>query len=287
MQHYGIRGLANSWFKSYLTNQRQFVFISGNNSSELEIFHGVPQGSVLGPLLFLIYINDLLNGIHYSDVFHFADDTSLLCSSPRLKTIKKRVNIDLKLLCHWLNANKIALNVAKTEVIPFRHPNKSISYDVRLKLNGKKLSFSTCVKYLGVIIDSNLNWSFHIKNLATKLSRSNGAISKLCHYVPLKILLSVYYSLFFSHTSYSSQVWCLTHNIHTDRIFKLQKIAIRLITFADFNQPSKPLLKQLNLLDIFDTTKICNVTLVHQILNKTSPLDINSLFSLAFRPDTC
>jgi len=286
LQHHGIRGIANSWFKSYLTNRKQFVIISGKKSTELNISHGVPQGSVLGPLLFLIYINDLLNAISYSQVFHFADDTSLLCSGPSLKAIKKRVNIDLKLLCKWLNANKIALNVAKTEVILFRHPNKSINYDVRLKLNGKKLTFSPSVRYLGITIDSHLNWSFHIKNLATKLSRSNGAISKLRHYVPQNILLSVYYSLFFSHTSYASQVWSQAQNIYTNRILKLQKTAVRLITFSDFNEHSKPLLKQLDMLDIFDATKICNISLVHGILNSNTPIDINMLFNLSFRPGT-
>ena len=91
---------------------------------------------------------------------------------------------------------------------------------------------------------------------------------------------------FFPHASYASQAWCQTHNTYTDRVLKLQKTAVRLITFSEFNQPSKPLLKQLNLLDIFDSTNMSNITLVHQILNKISPVDLNSLFSLSFRPAT-
>ena len=113
--NYGIRGLANDWFKSYLLNRYQFVSINGYESNKLPMKHGVPQGSVLGPLLFLIYIyiNDLHNSIKYCEVCHFADDTNLLISkSPKL--IQNYINFDLKNLCKWLRANKISLNSSKT-----------------------------------------------------------------------------------------------------------------------------------------------------------------------------
>ena len=117
LKHYGIRGISNSWFRSYLQHRKQFVCVSGQSSDTKEIKYGVPQGSVLGPLLFLIYINDIANSIAYSEPYIFADDTALVYSDHSLKSIKKRINIDLKLLVHWLNANKIALNVSKTEKI--------------------------------------------------------------------------------------------------------------------------------------------------------------------------
>ena len=135
LEHYGIRGVCNSWFKSYLSNRSQFVSVSGFDSSPLPIIHGVPQGSVLGPLLFLIYINDLHSAIKSCLVHHFADDTNLLLFDKSLKSLQKKINIDLKLLCHWLNANKISLNSKKTEYLLFRNKKKVLNFNLKLKLN--------------------------------------------------------------------------------------------------------------------------------------------------------
>ena len=117
LHYYGIRGIGNKWFKSYLTNRTQFVSIQGYNSTEKEIKHGVPQGSVLGPLLFLLYINDLHTAISNSSVYHFADDTNLLNINTSPKKMQIQVNYDLKCLYKWLLANKISLNCTKTEHI--------------------------------------------------------------------------------------------------------------------------------------------------------------------------
>ena len=115
LDHYGIRGVANDWFSSYLKNRSQFVSILGYDSSTKPVNHGVPQGSVLGPLLFLIYINDLHSAIKISKVYHFADDTNLLNISNSPKKMQKLINFDLKILYKWLLANKIYLNCDKTE----------------------------------------------------------------------------------------------------------------------------------------------------------------------------
>ena len=110
LSHYGIRGVSNDWFKSYLSNRSQYVSINGYDSGLAAINCGVPQGSVLGPLLFLLYINNLNQAIKF---YHFADDTNLLCLGNSIKKLNKLVNADLKRLVNWLNANKISLNVKK------------------------------------------------------------------------------------------------------------------------------------------------------------------------------
>jgi len=129
LEHYGISGTSKKWFRSYLTNRQQYVSINGIDSNTTTTLHGVPQGSVLGPLLFLIYINDLHTCIRNSSTFHFADDTNLLYipdKKIRNKNIVRKLNIDLKSLNNWPLANKISLNSTKTELIVFRRKKTKI-----------------------------------------------------------------------------------------------------------------------------------------------------------------
>ena len=139
MNHYGIRGVSNDWFKSNLSNCSQYVSINGYESSIAVINCGVPQGSVLGPLLFLLYINDLNQAIKFCKVHHFDDGTNLLCHSNTTKKLNKLVNADLKHLFNWLNANKISLNIKKTEIVIFKSKQKKLEGDLRIKLCGKRL----------------------------------------------------------------------------------------------------------------------------------------------------
>ena len=165
-------------------------------------------------------------------VHHFADDTNLLLFDISLKALQKKINIDLKSLCHWLNANKIALNknINKTEYILFRHKQKSINFNLKLKLNGKKLYPSNYIKYLGIFLDENLNWKKHVSILSSKLRRANGALAKLRHFVPPKTLISVYHAIFNSNLNYGNKIWGQNQNSVTNRIFILQKSAIRIMS---------------------------------------------------------
>ena len=142
VEHYCFCGATNSWFESYLNNRKQVVSINGINSETRIMKHGVPQGSVLGPLLFLIYINDLHNAILYSGSYHFADDTHLLNISDSPKKVQKQLNIDLKCLYNWLLANKISLNSKKTEMIIFQKRGSKINWKWNVRLNGYKLTLS-------------------------------------------------------------------------------------------------------------------------------------------------
>ena len=124
LKHYGVRGLANEWFKSYLSNRKQYVSVTGYDFNLADVKLGVPQGSVLGPLLFLIYINDLNHALKFYKVHHFTDDTNLLHFSKSVNRLNKYVNLDLKNLTYWLNANKIPLNVKKTKLVIFKRQRK-------------------------------------------------------------------------------------------------------------------------------------------------------------------
>ena len=207
LDHYGVRGLTNNWFKSYLTGRKQYVSINGYNSSLSSIAYGVPQGSVLGPLLFLLYINDLHRAIKFCKVHHFADDTNLLFLTNSIRKLNKLINTDLKNLSNWLNANKISLNVKKTETIIFKSRRKKYEGVIKLKLNRQRPHSSNNVKYLGIKIDENLNWKHHINEVSTKLIRANAILFKIRNYVNPKILRSIYFAIFESHLNYSSIVW--------------------------------------------------------------------------------
>ena len=278
LNHYGIRGIANNWFKSYLSNRSQFVSISSSKSTIKIIPHGVPQGSVLGPLLFLIYINDLHRAIFSSETFHFADDTHLLHFNSDLLSLCNRVNRDLRSLQSWLKANKISLNAGKTEFLIFRHNRKILPFNPYLKIGGKKLFQSSNIKYLGVLIDPHLNWKAHISLLSNKLARTNGIISKLRHYVSTKTLINVYYALFNSHLQYGCQLWGLTESTISRPIFNLQKKALRLITFNNLRCPSSPLFLNLKILKTFDLVKSLNISFVHKFLNNKLPSDLLDFF---------
>ena len=180
----------------------QYVSINGISSGLLKVSFGVPQGSVLGPQLLLLYINDLHNSIRFSSIFHFADDTSFLNIQDSIRAIDRTLNKDLRELSFWLNGNKIAFNVAKTKIILFKTSNKNYDADLKIKLFRKRIHASPYVKYLGVFIDENLNWKKHINEISTKLIKSNAMLSKLRHFVNKDILFSVYYGIFHLHLAY-------------------------------------------------------------------------------------
>ena len=137
LNYYGIGGISNNFFSSYLQKRTQFLSINGFDSDINAICCGVPQGSILGPVFFLIYMNDLFFSMKYCTVHHFADDTNLLNFNNSIQKINKQVVHDLKYLLYWLNTNKICLNVSKTEVVFFKSIRKQTETTLKLKLNGK------------------------------------------------------------------------------------------------------------------------------------------------------
>ena len=213
-----------------MNNRKQFVSINGFESSKLNLTCGVPQGSTRGPLLFLLYLNDLRFCLNISSSNHFVDDTCLIYPSKKVITLETGLNTDLKATSKWVKANRLSL-IKKSQLVIFHSKSKKVDFtSFSIKLEGSKLKPSKYVKYLGIYIGENLSWITHINKLSKKISRANGILAKLRYFATKKILILVYYAIFCSQLLYGCPVWSLTtvNNINTIRI--LQKKCIRIIS---------------------------------------------------------
>ena len=206
----GIRGIANDWIKSYLTGRKQLVFNNGHWSSTiLDITIGTPQRSILGPLLFIIYINDLPNCLEFSSPVLYADDSNLLISHNDPQELIRRGNIDLINVRNWLNKNKLSLNTSKTQAVIFRTPNTTIPGNLNsLKLDANVIEISDKTEFLGTTITKSLSWNPHMKNLKSTLRRNLGVCRKIRSHVGQDAMLKLYHSLIESRITYALTTWC-------------------------------------------------------------------------------
>ena len=281
ISYYGFRGISQLLIKSFLTNRKQYVSINGFNSSEKNVICGVPQGSTLGPLLFLLYINDLHYSMNYSIASHFADDTCITFSAKKIKTVETVLNCDLKILSDWLKANRLSLNVDKSKLILFKSKRKIIPENsFSIKLNGHRLETTDNVKYLGLYLDKNLSFDYHINQLSKKLGRANGILAKLRHFTPKDTLISIYYSIFYSHILYGCPVWSLTSVNNLQIISVLQKKCLRIINFAQFNSHTNKLFFDNKIIKLEDIIKLQLMKLVFDFKHKNLPDELSNLFRL-------
>ena len=175
-------------------------------SNKNNLMYGVPQGSFLGPLLFILFINDMHKSVEFTSVHHFGDETNLILTDKSMKKINKQTNRDLKLVVQWIRANRLSLNTSKTKLVVFKYKNKIITKHLNFRISGQKIKPSLQVKYLGIILQDDLHWNSHLTKLRKQLSRSIGLLSKVRYYVPKHLLRTIYHSIFNSHLIYARQI---------------------------------------------------------------------------------
>ena len=248
LDHYGFRGKFLDLLISFISNRNYFVSANGITSDKKTVNIGVPQGSTLGPLLFLLYVNDMKNSSHLFDFIQFADDTTLTLSGPQLNTLTSDVEKELEKVLQWLLANKLIINLKKTHSMLFT--NKRVDRKIDIRVNDTVLEQKSECKFLGIIVDDDINWKSHIKYISSKVSKTIALLRFLKYTFPKQILKTLYMSLIQPYLNYCNIIWGAADKTILEPLVILQKKAIRIISRVPYLESTEPLFTSLNILTI-------------------------------------
>ena len=274
LEHYGIRNKELSFFKSYLSDRFQYVCCNDTCSNLLPMSMGVPQGSVLGPLLFIIFINDFFN-CHYLDTTLFADDSTITTSAKTAFEAIIKTNVNLTLIHKWLCCNFLLLNINKSQYIIFSNKNKI--YHSPVKLDNISIQKATCVKVLGVEVDEKLNFSKHVSKTCSKLAYCGFILSQLKSSVPLYILKMIYYAFASPLIEYGISVWGSTFKTTIAPLQVVQNNLIRSMWYKSIkNNPNlykntSNIYKEFSVLNVESLYKLNVSSLIYMVINDLAP----------------
>jgi hypothetical protein len=248
--HYGIRGLMYQWFVSYLEDRLQYTIVNGNMSSVRSVSHGVPQGSVLGPLLFLIYVNDLPNVVQNNKLDMFADDTNLFVFAKSLRLVEQEANSCVNAMEYWFRCNKLSVNIGKTCFTVFNHKSAVANDQLHVMLYGSEIVQVKDCKYLGITIDDCLKWNVHIDALYKNLIKYTSIFYKLRSVLPANILKNLYYALVHSRIVLGIEIYGSADLNSLDKLIKLNNKILRVLQNKRIDCPLFDLYESYNTLPI-------------------------------------
>ena len=286
MNMYGIRGIVHKWFQSYLHKRTQFVTIANDKSNRNDITRGVPQGSILGPLLFLIYMNDISNACDVN-LLSFADDTTIYMSSASKQHLFTSANCAMKALSDWFAANELYLNAKKTNymiISPSQiHTDTS---ELELKIGnttiervGQKFP-SKSTKFLGIHLDDHLTWKHHISYINSKIRKTVFAMNQSKRYLPETSLIHLYLTLVQPYLTYGIQIWGSANSSALQKTIIIQKRAMRIINTAKYNSHTEPLFKKCEILKLPDLYEHQISIFMYDFINRNLPRSFDSMFQL-------
>ena len=281
LELYGIKNTPLMLFKSYLSDRSQQCQVNGELSTLKYLKYGVPQGSILSPLLFLIYINDLPNCLQHSTVRMFADDTNITVSGKSIKEAEVAVNADLNNIREWLLSNRLSLNLVKTEylLIGSRHNINTLEEQPSVFIGDEPIKGVQVTKTLGVKIDQFLTWDSHIDQISKKISSGISAMKKIKDFTNSDTLKSVYYGLVQPHFDHCCEVWNAINRGQSERLQKLQNRCARIImNFKDEPGQSQMAVDQLGWISLEERRKHIMARLMFKVVNNLAPSRISSMF---------
>ena len=280
---YGVDDQGLAWFRSYLSNRQQICHVNGVYSKKDFIKCGVPQGSILGPVLFLLYINDLPRCLDYSIARLFADDTNMTFTGCNIESIQEQMSRDLDKIFQWLCANKLTLNVLKTDfmVIGSRQKLSTLEDSIVLSAKGGALSKARSVKCLGIDIDDNLTWESHIQSIRLKVSRNLAALRKVKNIFSRKNLVSLYRAIIEPYFIYFSIVWDSLSDTLEKQLQILQNRAARIITGAPLLKSSSLILAELEWMNIKEMREKQKAIMMYKIVHGLAPDYLTEMFTFS------
>ena len=279
LEHCGIRGIALSWFKSYLSDRSQYIEYNGQKSEKGNISCGVPQGSILGPLLFLIYINDLSNVSKKIFALFFADDSNMFLTGKDPDKLIKEMRTEMIKVVDWLNINKLSLNLKKTHFMIFQKQNQKVLFSEKLIINNVNIGHVDKTKFLGVMIDKYLSFEHHITYIKGKIARAIGILRKCRPVLNNNTMRSMYNTFVYPYYTYCIEVWGFICNEKTlCCLIKLQKRALEIVSGCKKYSDSKPLFENLKILNLEKIYVYCIQLLMYKNNNDQIPKVVSNLF---------